>query len=209
MAAVCRALMPQYSIDCNQCQVDWGWDGSAGTVDEFDDWPIVLAVDWVCKRMNRKSMVALLSVKGAVQQGGCHPKGTVCTVHTVGADDGSVIFACILFWSSLVFYVPSSPGLLFPIFVFFSFCFTATFISLCFYKCSSIQHLCLYSSPPQTFLIIFIFPENRVFCLTVIEQYLLPRSPPLISFFVFFLAFTPYLIFPLHPFLSFLAFVYQ
>lgn len=45
MAAVCRASMPQYSMDRDQCQVDRGWDGSAGTVDEFDDWPIVHAVD--------------------------------------------------------------------------------------------------------------------------------------------------------------------
>lgn len=45
---------------------------------EFDDWPIVPAVDLACTGMNRKSMVALgrsptlFSVKGAVQQGGCH-----------------------------------------------------------------------------------------------------------------------------------------
>lgn len=35
----------------------------AGTVDEFDDWPIVLAVDLACRGMNRKSMKALLRVK--------------------------------------------------------------------------------------------------------------------------------------------------
>ena len=35
----------------------------AGTVDELDDWPIVLAVDLACRGMNRKSMGALLFVK--------------------------------------------------------------------------------------------------------------------------------------------------
>lgn len=35
----------------------------AGTVDEFDDWPIVLAVDLACRGMNRKSMEALRRVK--------------------------------------------------------------------------------------------------------------------------------------------------
>lgn len=54
-----------------------GGNGSAGAADEFDDWPIVLAVDLACKGMNRKSMLALLGVKGAVQQGGCHLAGTV------------------------------------------------------------------------------------------------------------------------------------
>lgn len=54
-----------------------GGNGSAGAADEFDDWPIVLAVDLACEGMNRKSMLALLGVKGAVQQGGCHLGGTV------------------------------------------------------------------------------------------------------------------------------------
>lgn len=44
---------------------------------EFDDCPIVLAVDLACRGMNRKSMVALLSVKGELQQDGCHLKRTV------------------------------------------------------------------------------------------------------------------------------------
>lgn len=73
MAAVCT-LMPRYSIDSGQCQVDGGWDGSAGAVAEFDDWPIVLAVDLACTGMNRKSMAALergsapFQVKGAVRK---------------------------------------------------------------------------------------------------------------------------------------------
>lgn len=110
-------------------------------------------------------------------------KGTVRTVHTVDVNDSSVIFACILFCSPLVFSVPSSPNLLFPISV-FSFCFTATFISHCLYTCSSILYLCLYSLPP--FSISFIFPENCVFCVTVIQQYLLPWPPLSLLFLSFF-----------------------
>lgn len=39
-----------------------GW--GAATVDGFDDWPIVPAVDLACRRMNSKSMAALRRVKG-------------------------------------------------------------------------------------------------------------------------------------------------
>lgn len=53
-----QSIDATYSIDSDQCQMDWGWDRSGGTVAEFDDWPIVLAVDLVCSEMNRKSMVA-------------------------------------------------------------------------------------------------------------------------------------------------------
>lgn len=41
----------------------WRVGSGAGTVDEFDDWPIVLAVDLACRGMNRKSMEALFCVK--------------------------------------------------------------------------------------------------------------------------------------------------
>lgn len=43
-------------MDSDQWQMDGGWDGSAAT--EFDDWPIVPAVDLACSGMNRKSMAA-------------------------------------------------------------------------------------------------------------------------------------------------------
>lgn len=42
----------------------WRVGSGAATVDEVDDWPIVLAVDLACRPVNRKSMVALLPVKG-------------------------------------------------------------------------------------------------------------------------------------------------
>lgn len=53
-----QSIDATYSKGSDQCQVDWGWDGSAGTVAQLDDWPIVLAVDLACTGMNRKSMVA-------------------------------------------------------------------------------------------------------------------------------------------------------
>ncbi len=51
-----QSIDATYSTDSDQCQVDGRWDGSSGAAAQFDDWPIVLAVDLVCMGMNRKSM---------------------------------------------------------------------------------------------------------------------------------------------------------
>lgn len=108
-------------------------------------------------------------------------KGTVCTGHTVDANDSSVIFACILFPISVFFPSVSLPHL-----------FLIAFTHVPQYC------ICLSSLPP--FSIISIFPENPVFSVTVIQQYI-----PFISLFVLFFwplhltSFFPYI--PSFPFL--------
>jgi len=59
MAAVCRAFdaAVQYGLRASARWIEGG-AGVLVTGAQFDDWPIVLAVDLACTGMNRKSMAA-------------------------------------------------------------------------------------------------------------------------------------------------------